>query len=227
MEYVRFGSREGAFGWQREGRVTLGGLMPETDYQLVCAQGEIPLRTDANGAWSGRLLHDVPLCVALADRVILWNETRETAASAAALLAGRRAPVPERLPEPPAQTQEPMEEVTAEEQPVSYREPSGGLPVDRLPTLIWPARAAQLKPYFDSHCPSRPLNAPCWRLVDVREAGMRCCFGYRAQDDRVCEVLYGVQARGGLVPPKGLQGYRYERGLDGSGYWVLRQAVEE
>ena len=59
----------------------------------------------------------------------------------------------------------------------------------------------------------------------AHEAGMDCCFGYQTKEDCVSEVLYGVRARGSLMPPKGLQGYRYERALDGSGYWVLRQRV--
>ena len=59
----------------------------------------------------------------------------------------------------------------------------------------------------------------------VREAGMPCCFGIRVRDDRVCGVLYAVRARGGMIPPKGLTGYRYEQALDGAGYWVLRQEL--
>ena len=37
--------------------------------------------------------------------------------------------------------------------------------------------------------------------------------------------LYAVQARGGMLPPKGLAGYRYQRAADGKGYWTLIQEV--
>ena len=84
--------------------------------------------------------------------------------------------------------------------------------------------AKRLKPFFDAQCPVRLFHGQGWRIVKAREAGMDCCFGYRAENDRVAETLYGVRARGGMTPPRGLNGYRFERGTEG-GYWILTQRV--
>lgn len=233
MSYARLTGRGAAFGWISDGRITAGGLRPETEYLLVCERDRFPIRTDARGAWTGQVLHDVPLCVAAGSRAALWDESRISEAAAAALLTPREEPAVRETrqetqqeaaePEPiPIETEEEAQE---EEPPTQYRAPSANAPVDALPELVWPAAAAQLKPYFDRLPPVRLFEDPGWRQVKAQESGMTCCFGYRAADDRVCEVLYGVRARGGLTPPKGLQGYRYERAADGGGYWVLRQRV--
>lgn len=50
-------------------------------------------------------------------------------------------------------------------------------------------------------------------------------MGVRVGERRVTAVLYAVQARGGMLPPKGLAGYRYQRAADGKGYWTLIQEV--
>ena len=111
MTYTRLSGNGAAFGWLREGKITVGGLLPDTDYQLICERDRFPVRTDAGGAWSGQLLHDVPLCVAIGDKPVLWDENRINAASASALLAPRaqkpaeegkdepvRAEIPETIP---------------------------------------------------------------------------------------------------------------------------------
>ena len=78
---------------------------------------------------------------------------------------------------------------------------------------------------MENNRPAAVFADRAWRTVRVREAGMPCCFGIRVRDDRVCGMLYAVRARGGMIPPKGLTGYRYEQALDGAGYWVLRQEL--
>lgn len=243
MTYTRLSGNGAVFGWFREGKITVGGLLPDTDYQLICERDRFPVHTDAGGAWSGQLLHDVPLCVAVGDKPVLWDENRINAASASALLAPRAQKPAEEIKDEPARAETPEAipareadsvaeadaaaeaDVAVEADPVQYREPSRNPPVDALPALEWPRAAAQIKPYFETRLPVKLFDAPGWRVVKAHEAGMDCCFGYQTKEDRVNEVLYGVRARGSLMPPKGLQGYRYERALDGSGYWVLRQRV--
>lgn len=235
MNYLRLTGQDKAFGWQREERVTLGGLRPRQEYLLLYDGGKKELRADSQGAWSGRTPGSV-LCVFRGGQAILWNEARLTRAGAQALLTAQRAqasapkpaptPAPKPAPppvvseEPPVALEKPPEAVE-----VHYRAPSDAPPVDALPELQWPRQAEQLLPYFRALKPCGLFAAPGWHTVETREAGLNCCFGYRVQGDRVTGLLYGVQARGGLTPPKGLQGYRYERASDGQGYWVLRQQV--
>ena len=215
MTYTRLTGRNGAFGWQRESRISLGGLRPRQTYGLLCDGGGMEVQTDSQGAWSGQG-KGVLVCVSRGGQAVLWNENRVNQAGAQALLAARQAPPPP-APSPAPPPEKPKEKA------VAYRKPANTPPVDALPALHWPEAAAQLRPYFDSLRPSALF--PGWRTVRTREAGMPCCFGYHVQGDRVDGLLYGVQARGSLLPPKGLQGYSYERAADGQGYWVLRQSV--
>lgn len=212
MSYVRLTGRNGAFGWQREGRVSLGGLRPRQGYELLYEGGKREFQADTQGAWSGTVTGDA-LCVGRGGQAILWNESRVHQAGAQALLAARPAPPPP--PSPPPEK--------PKEKAISYRRIADTPPVDALPALQWPEAAAQLRPYFNTLRPSGLF--PGWHTVRTQEAGMPCCFGYHVQGDRVDGLLYGVQARGSMLPPKGLQGYGYERAADGQGYWVLRQSV--
>lgn len=223
MPYMRLTGSNGVFGWQREDRITLGGLRPRQEYTLLTDAGDMPIRTDSQGAWSGRAAGTV-LCAARGDQAALWNEARVTRAAAQSLLAALHAPPPppkkETAPQPPPPAEKPEPPVA-----VSYRPASDAPPADALPVLQWPEAAAQLRPYFDTLRPCVLFGETGWHTVKTREAGLDCCFGYHVQGDRVTELLYAVQARGSMIPPKGLQGYQYERALDNSGYWVLRQSV--
>lgn len=222
---------DGAFGWYQGARCTLGGLQPGAAYQVVCEGGELTAMADGRGNWQGRLTRGAPLCVALGRQVVLHDGERLSREAAQLLLDARRTPPPKRNPAPvpdpvPEKETESEKKPEPEKRPaVHYRQPSDGMPADALPVLSWPAAARQLKAVFEKNRPRRVLDLPGWRMVQAQEAGMQCCFGYRTAGDRVAEVLYGVRARGSLIPPKGLQGYRYERGVDGSGWWVLRQTV--
>ena len=214
MSYVRLTGRNGAFGWQREGRIALGGLRPRQTYGLLFDGGKSEFQADTQGAWSGKAAGEV-LGVGRGGQAILWNENRVHQAGAQALLNIRPEPAPQTPPPPPPSPEKPKEKA------IPYRRTADTPPVDALPTLQWPQAAAQLRPYFDT---LRPVGLfPGWRTVKTREAGMPCCFGFHIQGDRVDGLLYGVQARGSMLPPKGLQGYSYERAADGQGYWVLRQ----
>ena len=227
MAYVRMSGTAGAFGWHQGQALVLGGLDERREYLLLGETGEQRFVSDGQGGARVPLACGAPLCVAEGERVILYDPGRVDREAAAALVASRRAPVPERRAEPPAAIAQ--EEMLEEEEPpvaeaVAYRAPSQEPPVDRLPELIWPEGAAQLRPYFEKHTPLRLLDAPGWRTVQVREGSVLYCLGRHVLSDRVDEVMYALRARGSMIPPKGLQGYRYERLADG-GYWVLRQKV--
>lgn len=234
MAYVRLNGTGEAFGWMMGERVTLGALTAGREYLLIGDQGEAALTADTQGAWQGTPGCGVPLVLTERDGgMALYNEERLTAAAAVLLAQEKthkkapeaRAPektLPETESAPAAQTEK-TPEVTAEE--VEYRAVSENAPVDALPALEWPQAAEKLRPLFMKNRPIRLFDAPGWRFVQTLEAGMQCCFGYRAEEDRVAEVLYGVRARGGLSAPKGLQGYQYQRAVNGEGYWTLRQTV--
>ena len=236
MAYTRMIGEGGAFGWHQGQALVLGGLEERREYLLLCETGTQPFTSDAGGSARVPLRYGAPLCVAVGTHVVLYDGDRVSREAATALVAARHSPpprteptirqapiseVPAAVPEPPRPT--PPDE-RAPAQPVPYRAPSDAPPVDALPALIWPAAAEQLRPYFEKNRPLRLLSAPGWRTVRVQQAGLPCCLGYRAEGDRVSAVLYAVRARGSMLPPKGLQGYRYERLADG-GYWVLRQRV--
>ncbi|MBQ9197474.1 MAG: hypothetical protein IJ157_09595 [Clostridia bacterium] len=224
MAYMRFAGSGNAFGWRADSRVTVGGLLPDAEYTLVCERESYPFRTDARGAWTGQVLHDVPLCIALDGRPVLYDESRGGAAAALALLAARSKPQVG-IPVEPAEEAEQPEGARTAAETVKYRQASESAPVDALPPLIWPSAAEGLRPYFENGKSTRLLRDLSWRTVRAQEGGMSCCFGIRIVNDRVCEALYGVRARGGIAPPRGLEGYRFERMLDGGGYWTLRQRV--
>jgi len=217
--------------------MTVGGLSPATACWAVGEEEMISFETDGQGCWNGPLPCGIPLCIVQQGKPVLFDGSRTDREGAAQLYQYRIRP-PQRQPEPPenakpekAAEETEQAEATADsripETPAAYRKPADTPPVDALPELAWPEGTEQLKPYFKKHRPLRLFNSPGWRTVRVQEAGAVYCFGYFARNDRITEVMYGMQARGGMIPPKGLQGYRYERALDGSGYWVLRQRVEE
>ena len=249
MAYIRFEGTDQAYGWFSAGRFMAGGLTPGAEYLLITERGARPFRADARGRWQAQLGEETPLCVARGGHAALYAGERLGRAAAEALIAARTAPprraerpqaepacpacVPDAAPRPtaaqpvalPERAVSSALEALPEQPQTVYRKPGDAPPVDALPQLIWPEAAAQLRPFFERNPPLRLFDTPGWRTVQVQEAGMRCCFGYRAQGDRVAEVLYAVQARGGMVTPRGLRGYRWERALDGSGWWTLRQRV--
>ena len=109
---------------------------------------------------------------------------------------------------------------------IHYRDAPETPPVDALPHLVWPGTAQKLRPYFEKSRPLRLFDWPQWRMIRWQHRGGAPCYvGVRVGERRVTAVLYVVQARGGMLPPKGLAGYRYQRASDGQGYWTLIQEV--
>lgn len=228
MAYVRL-SGKNAFGWQRDGMAALGKLTAGKEYVILHEAGETRFKADPAGAWRGKTGEIALVMDAKTGEAVLYNEARLTA-DAAYLLAKAQRQADKKEKEPIAQavvkakSQTKTEAETEDAPPVVYREQGQGAAVDRLPSLVWPEKFADLKAVFAENAPLRLFDAPGWRFVRVREGNMVCCFGCCAENDCVTQALYGVQARGGIVP-KGLRGYRYERALDGSAYWTLRQRI--
>ncbi|MBQ7455483.1 MAG: hypothetical protein IJS53_03470 [Clostridia bacterium] len=222
MAYTRLSGEDG-FGWYQGQALTLGGLRPETEYLLLCEEGQQTVTADAQGSARARLSLGAPLCLALQGRLALFNESRITRDAAAALLLARTQPKATAQEAPPEGK---AAETDKEAPSVTFRKPADAPPADALPALVWPKGLEELRACFDKNPPVRLLDEAGWRAVRLPGAGARCCVARHATGDRVDGVLYAVQARGSLIPPKGLKGYRFEQLADG-GYWVLRTAVRE
>ena len=218
--YVALTGMQAAFGWIKRGangtlRAVFGGLLPHTEYETHDHQ---TFTTDDLGGWSGELTGEMPLYAARKSdgRVALYDENKITVEEATIMARPRAGKVPERVT---AIVIEKPEEQTL------YRTRLGGESVDALPALFWPPEAQNLQPYFEKYKPVRLLDEPLWRFVQVENPDRRCYVGYRAADDRVCELAWAVEARGALTPPKGLAGYRYTRCADGSACWLFKKSV--
>lgn len=103
------------------------------------------------------------------------------------------------------------------------------LPMLGLQPLQWPEGTAELRAYFDTLPPSAPFDEPGWRFVRVPlESGGPapfCEVGVRVHGRRVVEAAYALPGQPDRPLPRPLEGYRWESGRHGQGYWVLRQAL--
>lgn len=100
----------------------------------------------------------------------------------------------------------------------------------RLKPLDWPEHLLSLREYFDQLRPCAPFPAPGWRFVRVPlAAGSPASYGvvgihiHRHAVDRVAYALPGSQR---MLPPGGLQGYSWQQGQDGQGYWLMIQEAQ-
>lgn len=241
-EYVRFSGSAGAFGWatQQENvcAVALGGLKPGAAYLLLTEQGNTAFVADGRGAWRGMSAQGVPLAVATAQgELALYDDGRISPVAAVLLVRERLNPPPapacQMEKDSPAPAEEQIQpaaessEDVQQEAPVHYRAISDQAPVDALPALLWPGEAEKLRPFFQKNRPVRLFDWPGWRFVAVQMMdGAACHIGVRMHQGRVEEVMYAVQARGGMIAPRGLAGYRYQRAADGRGHWVMQRKVQ-
>jgi len=217
-----FGKRE-ENGWQ----IVLGGLQPDGQYTMM---GDIRMTADANGNWRGAMQGEMPLYIAQrpSGRLTLYDAERISRSDAVLLCkpqATKKTAI--RAVDAPAERVQstPAEKKKSQKKPVSYRTRLNGKMIDALPVLAWPGESEKWRSYFENNRPVRLLDAPGWRFVCVQAAAPRCYVGYRAQGDRVCEMAWAVEARGALIPPKGLQGYRYTRCGNDRACWLLTKSV--
>lgn len=218
--YIGLTGRGEAFGWgkqnaQGEYAVTLGGLLPHTVYTLG-SQGEF--KTDGRGSIQ-TVTADMPLYIAsAADGSVVLHDAEMLSYEEALMLA---APVKK------TETKEIMQPQLApvqETQPVIYRTRLHGVPVDALPHRMWPKGQEKLRTLMESGKPVGILPFP-WRFTVIPGSGGMCFAGYAAKGGRVVKTAYAVRAKGGLMQPKALQGYRYIRSETGEGYWMYFQTV--
>jgi len=225
--YTALTGLKDAFGWSRKGpsgdtEIVLGGLQKNTGYVI---NGTEKIETDDSGSWHGRLQGAVPAYVARQanGELALYNEEKLERQAAVLIarrqLAQKKRTQPENIIEHAAEVK-PAPDIA----PVSYRARLNGRPVDALPERQWPAETQKMRPYFEKNRPVCLLPLP-WRFVSVEGMGAPCYIGYRTQENRVCEIAWAVQARGAMLPPKGLEGYRYTRGANGAAYWLLTKSV--
>lgn len=212
--YVALSGREGAFGWIREnGRsgylVSLNGLKAECEYTL---DGKEKITTDARGAWQGEQA-EMPVFAAekSSGRVILCDEARITWEEAALQAAPKKSKT-----KPP--------KVIQTEEKVQYRTRLHAQGVDALPALKWPRGSESLRACFEKSKPVCVLPLP-WRFAAVPGTKGQYLVGYLQKAGHIIKTAYAVRAKGGLLQPKGLQGYSYVRGEEGEGYWLLTQNV--
>ncbi|MBR5231193.1 MAG: hypothetical protein IKW00_02970 [Clostridia bacterium] len=207
-----------AFGWgkrnaQGEYEVMLGGLRPHTVYTLG---GEGQAESDGRGNIK-TVIADMPLYiadekgdVALYDaEVISYEEVRILSAPKAKIEVKEvqtTQMMPEKIP------------------PVVYRTRLHISPVDALPRRIWPGGYEKLRTLMESGKPVRILPQP-WRFTMIPGSGGICFAGYAAKHGRIVKTAYAVRAKGGLMQPKALQGYKYVRSEAGEGFWMYVQSV--
>lgn len=221
-------------GGERDGCVLDLGLMTVTPSHMGTLHREnLPL-TALQGYDAVALTTDWPdpeirLCGFLSEppRCTLW-QLQEALRRYLTVPCGDMTPTPPmELPDPPAPPLEPS--------PVRatlMRGEAGGsaLPEDsvlRLKPLRWPDSVRELREYFETLAPCAPFYAPGWRFVRVplaagspSEYGM---VGVHAAGHTVDRAAYALPGAQDVLPPGGLQGYAWQQGRDGQGYWLLIQ----
>ena len=214
--YIGLTGRGDAFGWgkrnaQGEYEITLGGLSPRTVYALGSKERA---ESDSRGNIK-RVVACMPLYVADgAGAVVLHDAGRLSYEEARMLALPAEAPVSAPAAAETAET--PSETL--------YRTRLHDAPVDALPKRVWPRGHEKLRALTESGKPAGILPYP-WRFTVIPGSGGMCFAGYAAKHGRVVKTAYAVRARGGLMQPKALQGYRFIRSEAGENYWMYVQSV--
>ena len=102
-------------------------------------------------------------------------------------------------------------------------------PVLTLPALQWPDSLEALRGYFGTLLPSAPFDEPGWRFVrvplDSGGPAPFCEVGVRVEGRRITEAAYALPGQRDRPLPRSLQGYHWQAGRHGQGYWVLRHTI--
>lgn len=211
--YVALTGRDGAFGWGRKNALggydlSLSGLKPESRYTLDNAR---EILSDARGGWRGET-QEMPRFVAQvpSGRVVLCDETRMAWEEAALIMR-------------PGKEKKAPEVIVPKDDKVVYRTRLNTRGVDELPALQWPDGCADLRACFEKSQPAGVL--PPWRFAVVQGTKGQCLVGYLVKAGRIIKTAYAVRAKGGLIQPRGLQGYRYIRSETGEGFWLLEKDI--
>ena len=113
-----------------------------------------------------------------------------------------------------------LQEVKKQEITTTYRTHLHGENVDALPQVRWPAKCEEIRRCVEEGMPTYVLPHP-WRFATVPGTKGQCAAGRYIQDGRITKTAVAVRARGGLIQPKGLQGYSYVRTEADQSYWML------
>ena len=210
--YIALSGRDGAFGWGRETlsgeyELTFSGLQAGKVYLLP--DGE-RITADAGGGWCGRR-KAVPEYVMREGKIVLCDEQRISWAEATLMIA------PAKKQEQPLPR---LQEVKKQEITTTYRTHLHGENVDALPQVRWPAKCEEIRRCVEEGMPTYVLPHP-WRFATVPGTKGQCAAGRYIQDGRITKTAVAVRARGGLIQPKGLQGYSYVRTEADQSYWML------
>ena len=210
--YIALSGRDGAFGWGRETpdgvyELTFSGLQAGKEYLLP--DGE-RIMANADGGWFGRK-KAMPHYVTCEGRLVLCDEQCISWEEAALLT----------VPEKPQKQSLPQIQKTEEQKgKTTFRTHLHGKGVDALPHILWPAGSEEIRRCMENGTPVYILPHP-WRFVIVPGTKGQCAAGRYMQDGRITKTAAAVRARGGLIQPKGLQGYSYVPTQAGQAYWML------
>ena len=161
-------------------------------------------------------------------RCTLW-QLQEALRRYLTVPCGDMTPTPSlEIPDPPAPPLEPLPARAA--LMIDFPGEEAALEPDsvlRLHDVRWPESVGDLREYFDTLSPCAPFEAPGWRFVRVPlKAGSPSDYGMvgvHISGHAVDRAAYALPGRQDVLPPGGLQGYSWQPGRDGQGYWLLIQ----
>lgn len=210
--------RNGAFGWGRCGSdgeyaLTFSGLAAGKNYTLSSGEN---ITADDKGMWHGKK-KEMPQFVAEDGKVILCDESSISWEEAAL----RIVPEKKKTVRPEARTEKAK---TTEKNSSIYRTHLNGEGVDALPRVVWPKGCGEIRACMEKGLPTRVLPYP-WRFTVVPGTNGQCMVGRLMENGRITKTAAAVRAKGGLMQPKGLQGYDYVRTDTGEAYWMLIRSV--
>lgn len=216
--YVALSGRDGAFGWSKrteEGDylISLGGLKEKETYTLPDGAR---ITADDNGRWQGKKAAPLRFA-AWQGRIVLCDESSVSWEEAALQV---QLPPKEKTVQVVALQEDTREPARA----VVYRTRTGNQRVDALPQVNWPKACEQIRRCFETEKPVRVLPYP-WRFVCVPGTRGEQLVGCLKVQGKITKTAYAVRARGGLLQPKGLNGYDYVRTDTGENYWMLIRQV--
>ena len=216
--YVALNGRDGAFGWGRRGSdeeytLTFSGLIAGKSYMLP--EGE-SITADSGGMWHGKR-KEMPLFILADGKVILCDESSISWEEAALRLT------PEKKKREPQEIRTESVKTNGKNQ-IVYRTHLNGESVDALPLVVWPKGCGEIRACMEKGLPTRVLPYP-WRFTVVPGTNGQCMVGRLLENGRITKTAAAVRAKGGLMQPKGLQGYDYVRTDTGEAYWMLIRSV--
>lgn len=234
--YRMLRGKEGASGYLQglgdEMRLSLQGLLPDTEYHWFSSEGErYALQSSPRGTVD-QTLEAGEGFLSCADRVILWPDGADQALSffrAQEFLD--HDPDKAGEDEEPSEEMEPPAEPAAEDEAPSYslRPESDAEPAFSLPPLLWPGELLSWKPYFEQALSLSLFDVPGWRFVQAPSACPDvpyCWLGVHMTGFGIARAMYAWPCTAGEAP-SALRGCCRETAKNGRELWTIRKNFEE